>query len=130
MSAGITLFYVASRYGHEIVISGVEKPLVVIPVLYIFSLALGIGLGILCVIIKKIPIKLQYAILGAVGAIGFNLIGEFLWGLVSLLILGSSFVPAVISAAISLPATLINGSASIVIAILLYIPLSKALKRF
>lgn len=136
---GISLFIASSMYGYEINIplleqaamhtEGIKTTFVVIPVLYIFSLVLGIGLLVTCFFIKRVSIKLQYAILGAVCGIAFNLVGEFLFAVVSLLIVGSAFVPAVISALISLPSTIINGTISIVIAILLYIPLSKVIAR-
>ncbi|MGL5676082.1 MAG: ECF transporter S component [Cellulosilyticaceae bacterium] len=127
--AGISLFFVAMTYGNEIKIEGIEKAFVVIPVLYIFSLILGIALAVTCFFIKKIDIKLQYAIIGAVAGIAFNLVGEFLFGSIKLILLGSGVIPALISAAISLPATLINGTFSIVVAIILYVPLSKLLKK-
>ncbi|MBS5316487.1 MAG: ECF transporter S component [Clostridiales bacterium] len=136
---GVGLFIASTVYGYEITIpylqqaaantEGLKDTLVVIPVLYIFSLVLGIGLAVTCFFIKKVPIKLQYAILGAVCGIAFNLVGEFLFAVGSLLIVGSAFVPAVISALISLPSTIINGTISIVIALLLYIPLSKVVAK-
>ena len=127
--AGISLFLVALNFGNEIHIPGIEKAFVVIPVLYIFSFLLGTILAITCFFIKKIDIKLQYAIIGAVAGIAFNLVGEFLFGFISLVLVGSGVTPALISAAISLPATLINGSFSIVVAVILYVPLSNILRK-
>lgn len=126
---GIILMATALTKGHEIAIAGIEKTLVLNPVLYIFSLILGIGLTIVCIVGRKISIKMQYAILGAVAGIAFNLVGEFLFGIAKLLIAGSQFTPAVISSAVSLPATLINGSFSIVVALILYVPLSKVVNQ-
>lgn len=136
---GLGLCITSLVYGYEVNIpflqqaaettEGLKTTLVVIPVLYIFSLVLGIGLAVTCFFIKKVSIKVQYAILGAVCGIGFNLVGEFLFAVVSLLIVGSSFMPAVMSALISLPSTIINGTFSIVIAVLLYIPLSKVVAK-
>ncbi|MEG2545545.1 MAG: ECF transporter S component [Niameybacter sp.] len=136
---GVGLCLASTVYGYEINIpflqqaaeatEGIKTTLVVIPVLYIFSLILGIGLAVTCFFIKKVSIKLQYAILGAVCGIGFNLVGEFLFAVVSLVIVGSGFMPAVMSALISLPSTIINGTFSIVIAVLLYIPLSKVVAK-
>lgn len=126
---GITLMITALTKGHEIVITGIEKTLVLNPVLYVFSLILGISLAIVCILGRKISIKMQYAILGAVAGIAFNLIGEFIFGTIILLLAGSGFTPAIISAAVSLPATLINGSFSIVVALILYMPLSKVLQK-
>lgn len=126
---GIALMITALTKGHEIAIAGIEKTLVLNPVLYIISLILGIGLAIICIIGRKISIKMQYAILGAVAGIAFNLVGEFIFGAIKLLLAGSQFTPAIISAAISLPATLINGSFSIIVALILYAPLSKAIQK-
>ncbi len=127
--AAIILFIVCLNFGNEIAVTGIKKKLVINPVLYIFSFILGIALGVVRLISKKLSIKLQYAILGAVAGIAFNLVGEFLFGTVTLLISGSKFMPAVLSAAVSLPATLINGTFSIVVAVALYVPLSAALSR-
>lgn len=127
--AGIILFIVCLNFGNEIAVVGIKKKLVINPVLYIFSFILGSALGVVCMISKKLSVKLQYAILGAVAGIAFNLVGEFLFGTVTLLLSGSKFMPAILSAAVSLPATLINGSFSIVVAVALYVPLSKALSR-
>lgn len=129
IAIGIILFIISLTIGSTITLSGAEKALEISPVLYVFSFVLGVGLVIVCSFIKKISIKIQYAILGAVAGIAFNLVGEFLFGCVKLLLAGSGFLPAVLSAAVSLPATLINGTGSIVIAIVLYVPLSKALEQ-
>jgi len=45
------------------------------------------------------------------------------------MLVGSNFYPAVLASAVSLPATLINGTFSIVVAVALYIPISRALER-
>ncbi len=126
---GTTLFIISMTLGNEITVTGIEKKLVVNPVLYIFSLMLGIGLGSVCISAKKLSIKVQYAILGAVAGIAFNLVGEFLFGVITLLFAGSGFTAALLSSAVSLPATLINGSFSIFVAVVLYIPLSKSIKN-
>lgn len=126
---GIALMTAALTKGHEIIISGIEKSLVLNPVLYIFALILGVGLAGVCIIGRKISIKMQYAILGAVAGIAFNLVGEFIFGTIKLLLAGSMFTPALISSAVSLPATLINGSFSIVVALILYTPLNKVIQK-
>ncbi|MGL4362922.1 MAG: ECF transporter S component [Cellulosilyticaceae bacterium] len=129
ISVGVMLFYASTSYGTEIYFENIDKVLVLIPVLYIFSLLLGLGLAISCAFIKKINIKLQYAIIGATAGIIFNLIGEFIFGFLKLILLGSGFTPAILSSLFSLPSTLINGTFSVVVAIALYIPLSKILNR-
>lgn len=134
LAAGIVLTVVGIALGiyapggAEIAIEGAKKPLTLSPVLYIFSLILGILLIAAAVCARKISVPMQYNVLGAVAGIVFNLLGEFVFGVISLLIAGSAFAPALIASVVSLPATLINGTASIVIAVLLYMPLSRALK--
>ncbi len=91
-------------------------------------LILGAGLLASGLFSKKIAPHIQHAILGAVCGILFNIVGEFAFALAELLLLGSALSVAVISALISLPATLINGTVSIIIAVLLYIPLHKIIK--
>ncbi len=126
---GIVLFFTATSFGNEIVVVGIKKKLVINPVLYIFSLILGLSLALVCTFAKKLSIEIQYAVLGAVGGIAFNLVGEFLFGVFKLLLVGSGFLPAILSSAVSLPATLINGSFSIFVAVALYVPLSKSLSN-
>ncbi len=129
-TAGILLLLVSITIGNEISVPGIEKKLVINPVLYIFSIILGIALGTAGIASKRFSRDIQYAIIAAVGGIAFNLLGEFLFGTFTLLIAGSSFYPAVLGSAVSLPATLINGAFSIAAAVALYIPLSKAVSKF
>lgn len=126
---GFVFLYVAFNVGNVITVAGVEKELVISPFLYIFSLILGIALLITCFLIKNISQKMQYAILGAVSGIIFNLVGEFSFTAVTLMLAGSQVGPALVAAAVNLPATIINGSFSIVVAVILYAPLSKALAK-
>lgn len=125
---GIALLITASTRGYEIALAGIEKSLVINPVLYIFSIGLGVILAVVCIASKNLSVNLQYAVLGGVAGIAFNLVGEFVFGVIKLLIAGSNFLPAILSSAVSLPATLINGTFSIVIAVILYVPLAKAIK--
>ncbi len=126
---GILLLIVSTINGNEIAVVGIKKKLVINPVLYIFSLILGISLGAAAISAKKYSVDIQYAIMGAVSGIVFNLVGEFLFGVFNLLVAGSGFYPAVLTSAVSLPATLINGTFSIVVAVILYVPLSRVVTR-
>lgn len=126
---GCVFLYLTFNVGDVITVAGVEKELVISPFLYIFSLILGASLLITCFLIRNISQKMQYAILGAVSGIIFNLVGEFLFAAVTLILAGSQAIPALLAAAISLPATIINGSFSIVVAVIIYAPLSKALAK-
>lgn len=125
MAIGITLFVLTRVKGYQIAMSG--KEFVIHPVLYILSFILGIVLGLIGYLSKRFPIELQWVITGATAGIAFNLIGEFVFKVCLLLIAGSQFYPAVLAAVASLPATLINGTFSIIIAVALYVPLSKTL---
>ena len=127
---GVILLITTLARGYVIAIPSVEKPLEISPVLYIFSLILGVLLLIAGVLANRYSVEIQYAIIGAVAGIAFNLAGEFLFGFGTLLLAGGSFYPAIIASAISLPATLINGTFSIIVAVALYIPLKKALSKF
>ena len=126
---GGVFLYLAFNVGDVITIAGVEKELVISPFLYIFSLVLGAALLVTCFLMKNISPKVQYALLGAVSGIIFNLVGEFFFKAVTLILAGSQTVPALLAAAINLPATIINGSFSIIVAVILYAPLSKALAK-
>ena len=121
-----TIPYLTAAAEH---IEKIKDSVTIIPVLYIFALIIGIGLAVTCIFAKKVSIKMQYAILGAVCGILFNLFGEFIYAFVTLILLGSGVVPALMSALISLPSTILNGTISIVIAIVLYVPLSKVIAR-
>jgi len=129
LAAGSVLLAVSLLKGNVINIQGVEKPLVINPVLYIFSLILGSALAAAAILSRRYPVEIQYAILGAVAGIAFNLAGEFTFYVFYALLAGTSLYPAVLAAAVSLPATLINGVFSIIAAIALYIPISRALGR-
>lgn len=128
---GIFLAFLAHSQGTQIQFSQIQiegkDTLTIIPVLYIFCLILGLGLLITCGFIKRISIKMQYVILGAVAGIAFNIVGEFGFKAVELILAGSKAAPAILASLINLPSTVINGTFSIVVAIVLYIPLNKAL---
>ena len=129
---GIIFLVIATTAGNVfdvVTINGTPKQLVISPFLYIFSIILGICLLVTCLLIKNISIKMQYAILGAVSGFAFNLVGEFIFMVITLTLAGSQVVPAVLASAANLPATIINGAFSIVVALVLYAPVEKALNK-
>lgn len=129
---GVIFLVISTTVGNVfdvVMIGDSQKQLVISPFLYIFSLVLGIALLVTCVLIKNISVKMQYAILGAVSGIAFNLVGEFAFKVLTLVLAGSKFAPAVLASAANLPATIINGAFSIVVALILYAPLEKALAK-
>lgn len=101
------------------------------PVAYIFLLTLGVLLAVLTILSLKfsfITNEVLFAAFGAVAGIAWNLVGEFLGGAVILRIAGSGWQAAMItSLASNVPPTIINGVFSIIGAMLLYVPLKKAL---
>ncbi|MBP3887537.1 MAG: ECF transporter S component [Cellulosilyticum sp.] len=129
---GIVFLIIATTIGNVfdvVMINGSQKQLVISPLLYIFSLTLGVCLLLPCIFFKNMSIKMQYAILGAVSGIAFNLVGEFVFKVATLTLAGSKLAPAILASAANLPATIINGSFSIVVALVLYAPLQKALNK-
>ena len=129
---GIVFLIISTTMGNVfdvVMIGDKQKQLVISPFLYIFSIALGLCLVITCLLIKNISVKMQYAILGAVTGIAFNLVGEFVFKVFTLVLAGSGLTPALLASAVNLPATIINGSFSIVVALVLYMPLEKALNK-
>lgn len=131
--AGFTLAIIATHMGAQIQFSQIniegKNTLTIAPVLYIFCIILGIGLVLSCFFIAKISIRMQYAILGAVAGIAFNMLGEFGFKALELVLAGSGVMPAILASLINLPSTVINGTFSIIVALLLYMPLYKVLMR-
>ena len=68
-----------------------------------------------------------FAALGATAGIAFNVVGEFVGGVITKVISGAELPAAMLASVMSLPATFINGTVSIVGAVLLYVPLKAAL---
>lgn len=108
---------------------GKMKDFGISPLSYTFALILGVLLMLAAAVSRKMSIKMQYVILGATCGTIFNILGEFFFKVFTLTIAGSAFGPAVIASALNLPATVINGVFSSSIAVMLYIPLSKALSH-
>lgn len=96
---------------------------------YIFLFALGVILASIAFLAKKLTNDILFSTLGAVGGIAFNVVGEYIGGIIMKVIAGSNLAAASLASLLSLPATLINGSFSIVGAVLLYIPLKEALRK-
>ena len=99
----------------------------VTPVATVFLLVLGVLLGLLRLASLKTD-KLN-ATLGATVGILWNIVGEFLFALVTKMLAGMSFEAAAIAALLKIPASFVNGSFSIFGAVLLYVPLKAALGR-
>lgn len=98
----------------------------------LFLLILG---GVLAVILavslstKKIGHVTLYAILGATAGVAFNVAGEFVWKTAENLLYGMPFNAAVAATIVKIPATFLNGSFSVFLAVLLYLPIRSALQK-
>lgn len=98
------------------------------PLAYIFLFILAVLTLILNICGKRIRNDIMFATLAACAGIAFNVVGEFAGGLIVKMLAGSTVQAAAIASLLSLPATFINGVFSIAGAVLLYIPLKRALK--
>ena len=104
----------------------------VTPVATIVLLVLGVLLGLLLLAslkTDKLNNEVLFATLGATVGILWNIVGEFLFALVTKMLAGMSFEAAAIAALLRIPASFVNGSFSIFGAVLLYVPLKAALGR-
>ena len=101
----------------------------VTPVATIFLLVLGVLLGLLLLASLKTDKLNNEVLFGATVGILWNIVGEFLFALVTKMLAGMSFEAAAIAALLRIPASFVNGSFSIFGAVLLYVPLKAALGR-
>lgn len=99
---------------------------------YIFLFIIGALLAALAIAAfktDKLTNETLFAAIGAVAGIAFNVVGEFVGGTVMKMIAGFELPAAMLASFMSLPATFINGAASIVGALVLYVPLKEALRH-
>ena len=97
---------------------------------YVLLLIIGVLLTALTVAAcrtEKLTNETLFAALGATAGIAFNVVGEFVGGVITKVISGAELPAAMLASVMSLPATFINGTVSIVGAVLLYVPLKAAL---
>lgn len=98
---------------------------------YVLLLVIGVALTAVTIVAcrtQKLTNEVLFAVLGAAAGIAWNVVGEFVGGTILQLLSGSALPAAMLASVMSLPATFINGAASIIGAVLLYLPLRKALK--
>lgn len=98
---------------------------------YVFLWVVGLLLVVLAIVAyrtEKITNEILFAALGAVAGIVFNVAGEFIGGTIMKVLTGAELPAAMLASLMSLPATFINGAASIVGALLLYVPVKSALR--
>lgn len=113
-------------------LSGVKAFSEIPDVAWIFLLSLGallLAAALLSLRFRSLDSRTLFAALGAAAGIAWNIAGEFAAGTITQLLAGSPVGTAMAASLASLPATLINGAASIAGAVLLYIPIRTALRR-
>lgn len=98
----------------------------------IFLLILG---GVLAVVltvsffVSSFSHDILYALFGATIGVAFNVAGEFIWKFVENLLTGLTVGGAVAATLVKIPATFLNGSFSVFLAVLLYLPVRTALQK-
>lgn len=126
VAAGVGMVLFAGR------LSGMKAFSEIPDVSWIFLLSLGVLLltaALLSMRLRALDTRILFAALGAAAGIAWNIAGEFAAGTLSQLLAGATVGTAMAASLASLPATLINGAASIVGAVLLYLPIRAALHR-
>lgn len=96
---------------------------------YIFLFVLCVITLIVAMLAKNLKNDILFATLGACAGIAFNVVGEFVGGVIMKMIAGSNISAAMVASLLSLPATFINGVFSIIGAVLLYLPLKSAIRK-
>ena len=99
-------------------IVSMSKSILISPILYVVTIILGAFLICCSIFMKKKSGEYKFALTAAVAGIMANVLGEFFLGAVThTIISGIDFGSAMVLSAISLPATLLNGVISIIIAV-------------
>lgn len=129
LASGCAVLYFSMTSGGSIHFDGLDKPLKLTPILYLFLFLFSLILFVTSALSRKMPVELQYALLAGAAGVAFNLAGEFVTYVFTSLIAGSPLAVSLLLAAVSLPATVINGVFSIIGAVILYVPLKEALRR-
>ena len=128
-AAACSVLYVSLTRGASIQFDGLEKALKLTPILYIFLFLFSVILFVAAGLSRMLPTEVQYALLAGAAGIAFNMVGEFIAYVLTSLLAGSTFAVSILLAAVSLPATVINGVFSVIGAVILYLPMKKALMK-
>lgn len=98
----------------------------------IFLLILGgvlAGILVASCFVRSFSHDILYAVFGATIGVAFNVVGEFTWRFVENLLTGLTVGGAVTATLVKIPATFLNGSFSVFLAVLLYLPVRTALQK-
>ena len=100
------------------------------PYFLVESFVVGAAATLALTVFKKNPTKIYQVTFVAVMASLAKIIMSYAKLVVTLMIAGSSFQPALVAAATSMPATLINTVSTIIATSLLYFPLKKIMGKY
>ena len=96
--------------------------------LYVFSLILGAFLILVSILSRNKNNNLKIALYASTFGIVCNVIGEFAGKIIKELLSGQGFVVSVVASIASLPATIINGTITVIVVMLVYPILKRAVK--
>jgi uncharacterized membrane protein len=97
--------------------------------LYVFSLLIAVILIVAGIFITKLDKLRQFVLLASSAAVFFNIVGGFISKTIRELILGFNINVAIIRSIVSLPATIINASLCVILAVLIFPYLHKAVVK-
>ncbi len=118
---GASVAYLCQATGGVIYIVSVDKQIVLSPILYIGSFVLAVIMFGCYVIAKNKNSEYKCALFACTSALLVNIIGEFFLGAIQYVIMtGTPLSASMILSATSLPATLLNGVVSIIVAVNLH----------
>lgn len=113
-----------------ILMVGTTKPVGISPLLYIFSLIIGIFLLFVGVFSNKLEIRLKYASIATSLAMVVNILGEFIYKVLKQSFMYSSeFMYSVCIGIAGIPATVINAVITLIIILLVFIPIEEAVRK-
>lgn len=109
---------------------GEVKPVGISPLLYIFSLIIGLFLLFVGIFSKKLSNKLQIASIATSVAMVGNIMGEFIYKVLKQATLyGSALSHSIYVGIASLPATIINAVITLVVVLFVFVPIEEAVNK-
>lgn len=124
---GLTTMIIAIA-NHSIITIGSKEIALSWP-LYVFSMVIGL----VCIIVPLISRKKNYdykiALYASTVGIAFNIVGEFIGKIIKAALQGNGFKVSVVMGVASIPATIMNGVIALVIVMLVYPVLNKAVSQ-
>lgn len=132
-----TIFFIVGLYFMIVAINndgifqiGSAKETGISPLLYIFSIIIGLFLLFVGFFSKKFPEKLQIASIATSFAMIVNIIGEFIYKVLKQMTLyGSPFIHSIYVGIASIPATIITATLTLVIIIFIFLPIEEAVNK-